>query len=161
MTKQCLQTAAFLIMCFTFSQKAMTQDTIKTQGSVIVDKPDSSKSPTDKPFATIFIYRPRNFTGAAISYNIRLNDSVICRIKNNTKYEIKVYKEGPAEISAETEQKRKVNINVKFGEQYYLKCGITMGVMVGRPEINLIYPEQGRLDYENLDAKNTQSKNKD
>ena len=112
-------------------------------------------------YATLYIYRLKNFVGSMVGYNIHVNDSVVCRIKNNTKFMVKLYKEGPTEIWAETEQKRKVKVDVKFGQEYFLKCGLSMGVFVGRPEIMLVYPEQGRLDYDNLDAKNTRKAKND
>ena len=113
---------------------------------------------SEAPYATVYVYRLKNYTGSLISYNIHLNDSVLCRIKNNTKYAIKVYKEGPGELWAETEQKRKVKVDIKFGQSYYLRCGVSMGVFAGRPDLTLVYPEQGKLDYDNLDAKNTKNK---
>ncbi len=161
MKKHFLLIAVLLILSAAFNQPVFAQDTIKTQDTAKINKPESTGLTDERQFATIYIYRPRNFTGSAISYNIYLNDSLVCHIKNNTKYAIRVYKEGSVELSAKTEQKRKVNLNLKFGGEYYLKCGVTMGVLVGRPDLNLIFPEQGRLDFENLDAKNTQPKNKE
>jgi len=106
-------------------------------------------------YAVLYVYRPRNYVGSIISYDLKLTNSfitdyVIGKVKNNSKFEVKLFQEGKTEIYAKTESKRSVFIDVKFGQKYYLKCGISMGVMVGRPELNLIYPEQGELDYENV-----------
>lgn len=127
-----------LFCLFTINVFAQTSENTTT---------DSSK------YATLYVYRPKNYEGSMIGYNIKVNEQVVGRIKNNSKFEVKLYKEGPAEIAAETEQQRKVKINVEFGKSYYLKCGVTTGIWVGRPEINLVYPEQGKMDYENLEAK--------
>lgn len=135
-----------LVLGAVFTTRIFAQDVIN----------NSTAKETDKTkYATIYIYRPRNYVGSIINYNIHLNDTVVCRIKNNTKYAIKVFKEGPSDLWAETEQKRKVHLDIKFGQSYYLKCGVTMGLFAGRPDLTLIYPEQGKLDYNNLDARNT------
>jgi hypothetical protein len=78
---------------------------------------------------------------------------IVGRVKNNSKFIVKLYQEGKTQIFGQTESRREVNIDVKFGKKYYLKSGIATGVFVGRPEMNLIYPEQGELDYENVSSK--------
>ena len=93
--------------------------------------------------------------GFAIGYDLKIsNDKFkelsVGRVKNNSKFVVKLYQEGPTEIMARTEAKTYVKIDVKFGKKYYLKCGITTGVFVGRPDLMLVYPEQGELDYTNM-----------
>ena len=90
---------------------------------------------------------------------------MICSIKNKTKYIIKVYKEGTAELSSKAKEDRKIRVTIKFGEEYYLKCEhISLGLgFFGahrQPEINLILSEQGRLEFENLKPKSTLTKEK-
>jgi hypothetical protein len=101
-------------------------------------------------FATLFVYRPKNFVGSAIAYDLHLDNSVVCRVKNNTKFEIKIRKEGQVEVWAKTEKKESVLLNVKYGEKYFLKCSVEMGALVGRPGLTLIYPAQGELDYSQM-----------
>jgi hypothetical protein len=40
-----------------------------------------------------------------------------------------------------------VLINIQKGEEYYVRCGIKMGVLMGRPEIYLIENSKGRKEY--------------
>ena len=100
--------------------------------------------------AWLYVYRPKSFVGAAIGYDLHMDDSVICRIKNNSKYAIPLVKEGKTEIWAKSEQKVKFVINVKCGKTYYIKCGIKMGIIVGRPEMSMVAPEQGEVEYESV-----------
>lgn len=113
---------------------------------------DNSKS-----YATLHVYRQKNFVGSMISYNLSVNDSTVCRVKNNSKYIIRLYKEGETELTAKTEKKSAVRINVEFGKEYYLKCGVKTGIMAGRPQLELIYPEQGKLDFQNVEGRNKES----
>ncbi len=101
-------------------------------------------------YATIYFYRPKSFTGAAIGYNINLDDSVVWRAVNNSRYEVRVYKEGKQKVWAKTEAKAIIPLNIQFGKTYYIKCAIAMGVWVGQPSLNLIDPEQGRDEYERV-----------
>jgi len=109
-------------------------------------------------YALLFVYRPRNYTGSLIGYDLAMNNSVmkeqfIGRVKNNSKFVVKIFQEGMTQIVARTEAKRSVTLDVRYGKKYYLKCGVTMGVMVGRPELSLVIPEQGELDFENVQPK--------
>jgi hypothetical protein len=109
-------------------------------------------------YATLYVYRPALFVGSFISYNLHITnsaikDSIVGRVKNNSKFIVKIYQEGKTQIYGQTESKKVINFDVKFGKKYYLKSGIATGVFVGRPELNLIYPEQGELDYENVSGR--------
>ncbi|MCD2423330.1 DUF2846 domain-containing protein [Niabella pedocola] len=104
-------------------------------------------------YATIYFYRPKNFTGSAVGYNINLDDSVVWRAVNNSRYELRVYKEGKQKIWAKTEAKAIVPLTIQFGRSYYIKCSIAMGMWVGQPSLNLIDPEQGRDEYERVSSR--------
>ncbi|WP_018628021.1 DUF2846 domain-containing protein [Niabella aurantiaca] len=104
-------------------------------------------------YATIYFYRPKNFTGSAIGYNINLDDSVVWRAVNNSRYEIRVYKEGKQKIWAKTEAKAIIPLSIQFGRSYYIKCSIAMGMWVGQPSLDLIDPEQGRPEYERVSSR--------
>lgn len=97
--------------------------------------------------AILYAYRPSG-PGALIGYNLHLGDSVICRMKNYSKYEIRLCKEGPTTVWARTEAKESIPLNVKFGEEYFLKCTIQMGFFVGEPDLRLIEQEPGEAEYE-------------
>jgi hypothetical protein len=104
---------------------------------------DSSQS----KYATLCVYRQKNLVGSLVSYELHVNDSAVCRIRNNTKYVIHLDKPGQVELWARTEQKTSVKMNVELGKTYYLKCGVKTGLIEGRPELEIIQPAQGELDY--------------
>ena len=100
-------------------------------------------------YAILYAYRPSGL-GPLIGYNLHLGDSVLCRMKNNSKYEIRLYKEGPGTLWASTESKSTIPLTVKFGEEYYLKCTLQMGVVVGEPHLGLIAKGPGEVTYESI-----------
>jgi len=130
-------------------------------GPSLFAQPDSTHNikpgGDSKSYATLYVYRQKSFVGSMISYNLSVNDSTICRMKNNSKYIIRLYKEGETELTAKTEKKSSVRINVEFGKEYYLKCGVKTGIMAGRPQLELIDPEQGKLDFQNVEGRNKES----
>lgn len=139
------QTDSSKIISDTLSQKVTKAVPVDS----LLAKPDTMK------YALLYVYRPKNMLGFAISYDLKVSNAMfkdmsVGRVKNNTKFIVKLYQEGPTEILARTEAKSFVNVNVKFGAKYFLKCGLTTGLFVGRPELSLIYPEQGELDYTNM-----------
>ena len=138
------------------SSKSSDTSTLRGKEKLMI--PSTSNACDSTRYALLYVYRPRNFTGSAVVYDLKMTNPVaknlfVGRVKNNSKFVVKLHQEGTTEIFAVTESKRVVTINVKFGHKYYLKCGVTTGFFVGRPELNLVYPEQGELDFDNIIVK--------
>lgn len=106
--------------------------------------------PPDAPYALLYFYRPSSYVGAIIAYNIHLNDSMVGRIYNGSKFAVKVYNEGAANIWTRTEARRELHPNIKFGKAYFIRCGVKMGVLVGQPDMNIVDPEQGLEEYNSV-----------
>lgn len=155
----------FIFICNaqTDSVKAINDSIINQHDSVIksantsqvVDSNSIATAPDTSKYALLYVYRPKNFVGSFISYKLRVSngsnlEEPVGRVKNNSKFVVKLYNEGLTEIIAQTEAKTVIKLNVKFGSKYYLKCGVSVGAFVGRPALNLIFPEQGELDYDSL-----------
>jgi hypothetical protein len=103
-------------------------------------------------YAKIYIYRPSG-TGSLVGYDVYLGDSVIWRAKSNSKQEIVIRKKGLNTLWAKTESKLEIPIDVEFGREYYLRCSMGMGIMVGRPQLQLIDRIQGRVEYNSIKEK--------
>lgn len=107
----------------------------------------------DVDYAILNVYRYSG-PGALVGYDLYLGDSVICRVKNNFKTTIHIKKDGLNTLLARTEAKSEVPIDIKMGKTYYLRCGITMGVFVGHPKLELIDSKTGKAEFESFKAKN-------
>lgn len=107
---------------------------------------DSSK------FATLYIYHPKD--GALGSFKVYLNDSVICKLKYNSSTAIKIYKEEIVELRIKNKKCKTIDLNLKFGEVYYLRCYldakdndfVIMGTNI-KPILNLVDPAIGHKEY--------------
>lgn len=103
--------------------------------------------------ALLHIYRKSSMSGAAIGYDLYLDNNKIFRITNKSKTTIKLTKEGLITIMAKTEKKVEIPLNIEFGKEYYVRCGIKMGVMVGRPDIEIVDNNTGKLEFEKIPVK--------
>lgn len=103
-------------------------------------------------YAKLYVYRPGG-AGALVGYDLYLGDSVICRMKNNSKYEIKITKKGMNTLWAKTESKAEIPIDIEYGREYYLRCTMGMGFMVGRPQLQLVDKMQGLTEYNSTKSK--------
>lgn len=103
-------------------------------------------------YALLHVYRFSG-PGALVNYDLYLGDSIICRVSNNFKKTIKIRKDGLNTIWAKTEAKVEIPINIKFGKEYYIRCGITVGIMIGRPKIDLVDNQIGRMEYQSIKQK--------
>ena len=106
----------------------------------------------DIDHAIFYVYRPSG-PGFLVSYDLHLGDKVICRVKNNYKQKIRIYNDGLNSIWAKTESKAEVPIKVEIGKEYYIRCGIKMGAIVGRPSIDLVDKATGKNEYQSITGK--------
>ena len=100
--------------------------------------------------AVVYLYRPSSFVGSAISFTVNAGELPVINLSNGGYFP---YVTTPGRISfwAKTEAESFVIIEVEPGMEYYLKGTVGMGVLVGRPNLQQMPPELGRLEI--LDCK--------
>lgn len=103
--------------------------------------------------ALLHIYRKNSLAGAAISYDLYLDDDKIFRVSNKSKTTIKITREGLNTLSAKTETKIELPINIEFGKEYYIRCGMKMGALMGRPKIEVVDNSTGKSEFEKIRLK--------
>ena len=82
----------------------------------------------------VVFYRPSSM-GFAIKCTIRENGAMVGRVGAKRYYAIEV-EPGTHNFTAKTEKTDTVAVQVEPDETSYVKCGISMGVMVGRPNLS-------------------------
>ncbi|MGY5351819.1 hypothetical protein ACXGQW_04530 [Wenyingzhuangia sp. IMCC45533] len=108
-------------------------------------------------YALLHVYRYKGI-GPLVSYNLKLGDTTLCRVKNNFKETIKIRKEGLNTIWAKTESKTELPIDVEFGKHYYLRCSVDIGFFVGKPSMEFVDFKTGKDEFESFEAKYDQTK---
>lgn len=102
-------------------------------------------------YALLHVYRFGG-TGFLVSYDLYLGNDVVCRVKSNWKETIRIEKDGLNTLWAKTESKKEVPINIKFGNEYYVRCGIATGFFVGQPVIEIVDNRTGKAEIQSIKA---------
>ncbi|GGB83942.1 hypothetical protein [Dyadobacter sediminis] len=110
-------------------------------------KADNEEVEPGIDYAVLYVYRTGG-AGIIINYNLSLGDSVICRVTNRFSQAIKIYKQGPTELSAKTEAKSVIPIDIQKGRSYYVRCSVIPGITIGRPGLELMSKKAGSREYE-------------
>lgn len=125
---------------------------LKISDTSLLSQNDSNQTRFEGDYAILNVYRYSGM-GTFVGYDLYLGDSAICRVSNKFKTSIKITKDGLNSLWAKTEAKVEVPINVKFGMEYYLRCGISMGAFVGRPKLELVDSKTGKQEFESFRPK--------
>lgn len=100
-------------------------------------------------YALLHVYRHSGM-GAFVNYDLHLGDTVVCRVSNKWKKTIKIRRDGLNTLWAKTEAKEELPINIKLGNEYYIRCSVTMGAFVGRPKLELVDSQTGKAEYHSI-----------
>jgi hypothetical protein len=91
----------------------------------------------------IVFFREKKFAGAAVRYKVREGETELGKLSSGT-YFVHVTEPGTHEYTVHSEAKDLLPLEVEAGETYYVIGSISMGFMVGRP--NLSPSEQATFD---------------
>lgn len=91
----------------------------------------------------VVFFRPAKFAGAMIGFKVREGETVLGQL-NPGKYFVAPVEPGAHQYTVHSEAKDVVNLEVEAGETSYVQGNITMGLMVGRP--NLAPSTQAEFD---------------
>ncbi|WP_290887411.1 DUF2846 domain-containing protein [Arenimonas sp.] len=95
----------------------------------------------------IIFFRPKKFTGAAITFKVREGDQVLGKLPNGSFFAVDV-PAGTHEYYAKSEGRDDtVVVEVEAGETYYVMASIAFGVMAGNG--NLAPSDQATFDEHN------------
>ena len=100
-------------------------------------------------YAWLHVYRPRG-QGSLITYDLHLGDTVLCKVKNKFWRSFQIRNPGPTRIWAKTETTVDLPLDIQLGREYYLRCSVKPGVMVGQPRLELIDAHIAKAELEVL-----------
>lgn len=115
--------------------------------------------PSSSSYALLCIYGPSGI-GPLVQYNLHANDSMVCRVKNKGAYMVKL-PPGKTTLWARTENRTELNLDVQPGKVYFLRCGVNMGVMVGRPNLELVDDYNGVHEFTSMNESSKDTKGDD
>lgn len=104
----------------------------------------SAKGPAFTPVATIpaeksliYVYRPSGFLGGGVHYDVYAGQEKVCNLVQGG-YCQYFGAPGEIEIWGKTESKGTITIDSKVGQTTYVKAGVGMGFLVGRPNFTVV-----------------------
>jgi hypothetical protein len=100
--------------------------------------------------ALLHIYRPKSFAGMAMSYNLHLNEWVIADVRNKSKATVRVTAPGTYTLWAKTESREELPVEIQMGREYYIRCSIGLGILVGRPVIEYVDGITGKQEFDKI-----------
>lgn len=85
-------------------------------------------------FANVVFFRESKFVGAMVSFKVREAEQELGKLSNGT-YFVTQVSPGAHAYTVHSEAKDVLNLEVESGQTYYLRGSVSMGVMVGRPNL--------------------------
>lgn len=111
---------------------------------------------TKPPYALLYIYRLKDTLALEPSYDLHKgNDSIICRVKRKMQKAVKIYDTGTITLWAKSGQRTEITLNIRPGENYYLRCGLKHGDLKLIPFMEVMDKTKGAYEYGKLNKSNT------
>lgn len=111
---------------------------------------DSIKLSDHPDYAVLHLYRGRGLGGAVV-YDVHLGDSTVFHSRPGTGTQLCI-PEGEYLLWASTESREELPLSVRAGEDYYIRCSTTFGVMAGRPLLEIMPGTSGVAEFRALEA---------
>ncbi|MBV9962705.1 MAG: hypothetical protein JO072_10695 [Parafilimonas sp.] len=102
-------------------------------------------------YAILYVYRPGKLSNSLGNYLIYFDDNIMCVAKNNSGYIFKILKEGNFKIESRLyKQEASTNLDIKFGNTYYVKSSIPWGIHGSgnfKLKMEVMKPEDGETNF--------------
>lgn len=124
--------------------------------SVTEAPPVNTEIPKD--FALIHFYRNSGI-GPLVQYDINLGEDIICTTKNKWKTTVALSMSELAQFWSATETKSTISIPLEKGKEYYVRCKLIPGVLMGRPKLELVDNISGKAEFDAIAIKEKNKRN--
>lgn len=98
-----------------------------------IDSIVGSVLPPNAGYSLLYVCRPSHTAGWIFPYTLRYGDSAVCRVKNGRKCVVQLYGRDRVTFWARTETRASLDMDVRPGHVYLLRCMLTTGIVVARP----------------------------
>lgn len=102
--------------------------------SVPAPPADSGVAAPTGDFGNVVFFREKKFAGSMVSFKVREGEQEIGKLSSGTYFIAKV-PVGAHAFTVHSEAKDVLNLEVERGQTYYVQGSISMGIMVGRPNL--------------------------
>jgi hypothetical protein len=85
-------------------------------------------------FGNVVFFRASKFAGSMVSFKVREGEQELGKLSSGT-YFVAQIPTGAHEFTVHSEAKDVLNLEIERGQTYYVQGSISMGLMVGRPNL--------------------------
>lgn len=130
-----LKSAAFLL----------SLSAVFTTAQAIPAEPSSSSK------ATVYVYRYKQFVGSALSPSVFCDEEQVARLENGRYFAVKL--DAGSHSFRSNDPQSGVALDVKAGQEYFIRVDIAAGMLKGHGRLSLTAPEQGRYELQSSKLK--------
>ena len=133
-----------LVVCF-MGVAAIAQD-----AAAPAKAPDANSSK-----ATVYVYRYKQFVGSALAPSVYCDEAELARMENGRYFTVKL---DPGKHTFRSNDKQSgTDLDLKAGQEYFLRVEIAAGAMKGHGRIVVMSPEQGSYELKSSKLKPSDS----
>lgn len=94
--------------------------------------------------ATVYVYRYKQFVGSALEPSVYCDDAQLAKMTNGRYFTVKV---DPGKHTFHSNDKQSgVELDLKAGQEYFIRLEIATGLMKGHGRLTLVAPEQASYE---------------
>ncbi len=101
--------------------------------------------------ATVYIYRYKQFTGSALAPSVFCDDAALAKMENGRYFTAKI--DPGKHVFHSNDKQAGVELDLKAGQEYFLRVEIATGFMKGHGRMLLVAPEQGKYELQSSKLK--------
>lgn len=106
-----------------------------TPAATSAPAPESTPAaPLSGDMGTVVFFRESKFVGGGVSFKVREGETELGKLSSGTYFRTQL-PVGPHAFTVHSEAKDVLNLEIERGETYYVQGSISMGVLVGRPNL--------------------------
>jgi hypothetical protein len=105
----------------------------------------ASSTPAAASVGLLHVYRQRRVVGSALAPSIFVDDKQVARVGNGRRFTAKLTS-GIHDIRSD-DKSSAVSLDVKPGQDYYIRIDEEPGMWKGHGKLTLLQPEQGKPEY--------------
>ena len=94
--------------------------------------------------AVVYVYRYKQFVGSALQPSVYCDEMQLARMENGRYFSVRI--DPGKHTFRSNDQQSGVELDVKAGQEYFLRVEIATGMLKGHGRLVLTAPEQGRFE---------------
>lgn len=98
--------------------------------------------------AAVHFYRFADAPG--IGFDIKTGNEKVTTLWSDSKESLKVRAVGPTVFHVMTESREEIEIDLKPGRHYYIRCLVNTGLFIGRPVMQLVDNVTGKEEFDSI-----------